>query len=316
MYYFVGTGREAGTLAFPPGGPARQFFYIVTDGFTPPASAAAKAEAGGSTTVIHAALASADEGGACSISSQDSDGDGLTDVQEQRLGLDTRCADTDRDGIPDAVDPELTPILEVFPNVTISEGEVCEFPIEVHEPARIYINVAAGCGNTLDGADMLAVALRSSLSDLTQLLSFDGGGLHGAIAGRERVLDLDAGSYSLAFYGAGEPRLYWMRAGYARSAVRMALEGCESLSGVCPEMRFAAENGTALHVDLASGAGPIACFLDGCALPLVACGVDDEGSLLSAGDASSRGPDHTLLLELGPQDYPHSLRVRQLPDAE
>jgi hypothetical protein len=33
LYYFVGTGREAGTLAFPPGGPARQFFYITTMGF-------------------------------------------------------------------------------------------------------------------------------------------------------------------------------------------------------------------------------------------------------------------------------------------
>jgi hypothetical protein len=33
LYYFVATGREAGTLAFPPGGPARQFFYIRTAGF-------------------------------------------------------------------------------------------------------------------------------------------------------------------------------------------------------------------------------------------------------------------------------------------
>jgi len=33
MYYFVATGKEAGTGSFPPRGPARQFFYIDTDGF-------------------------------------------------------------------------------------------------------------------------------------------------------------------------------------------------------------------------------------------------------------------------------------------
>jgi len=33
MYYFVATGREAESREFPPGGPARQFFYINTDGF-------------------------------------------------------------------------------------------------------------------------------------------------------------------------------------------------------------------------------------------------------------------------------------------
>jgi len=33
MYYFVATGKEAGTGAFPAAGPARQFFYIDTDGF-------------------------------------------------------------------------------------------------------------------------------------------------------------------------------------------------------------------------------------------------------------------------------------------
>jgi len=33
MYYFVATGREAESREFPPGGPARQFFYIDTDGF-------------------------------------------------------------------------------------------------------------------------------------------------------------------------------------------------------------------------------------------------------------------------------------------
>jgi len=33
MHYFVATGKEAGTGDFPPGGPARQFFYIDTAGF-------------------------------------------------------------------------------------------------------------------------------------------------------------------------------------------------------------------------------------------------------------------------------------------
>jgi len=33
MHYFVATGKEEGTRAFPPGGPARQFFYTETDGF-------------------------------------------------------------------------------------------------------------------------------------------------------------------------------------------------------------------------------------------------------------------------------------------
>jgi len=36
IQYFVATGKEADTGGFPPGGPARQFFYIVTDGFAPP----------------------------------------------------------------------------------------------------------------------------------------------------------------------------------------------------------------------------------------------------------------------------------------
>jgi len=35
MHYFVATGKDSGTLAFPPGGPARQFFYIDTTGFGP-----------------------------------------------------------------------------------------------------------------------------------------------------------------------------------------------------------------------------------------------------------------------------------------
>jgi len=33
MHYFVATGRDAATLNFPPGGPARQFIYIDTAGF-------------------------------------------------------------------------------------------------------------------------------------------------------------------------------------------------------------------------------------------------------------------------------------------
>jgi len=33
LYYFVATGRELATGSFPPGGPARQFFYINTAGF-------------------------------------------------------------------------------------------------------------------------------------------------------------------------------------------------------------------------------------------------------------------------------------------
>jgi len=33
LYYFVATGRELGTASFPPGGPARQFFYINAVGF-------------------------------------------------------------------------------------------------------------------------------------------------------------------------------------------------------------------------------------------------------------------------------------------
>jgi hypothetical protein len=36
---------------------------------------------------------------------RDSDGDGLTDVEEARLGLDPRDPDTDRDGIRDGDDP-------------------------------------------------------------------------------------------------------------------------------------------------------------------------------------------------------------------
>lgn len=37
--------------------------------------------------------------------SRDSDGDGLTDIEEARLQTDTRSADTDGDGLPDTVDP-------------------------------------------------------------------------------------------------------------------------------------------------------------------------------------------------------------------
>ncbi|HWD38329.1 MAG TPA: hypothetical protein VG944_05735 [Fimbriimonas sp.] len=37
--------------------------------------------------------------------SLDSDGDGLTDIEETRLGTDPHLADTDGDGTPDAVDP-------------------------------------------------------------------------------------------------------------------------------------------------------------------------------------------------------------------
>jgi hypothetical protein len=58
---------------------------------------------------------------------QDSDGDGWTDIEEQRLGLDPRNSDTDGDGIPDGRD--------ITPNYAPTAGEKNDEEVQILQKA-------------------------------------------------------------------------------------------------------------------------------------------------------------------------------------
>jgi hypothetical protein len=58
---------------------------------------------------------------------QDSDGDGWTDIEEQRLGLDPRKSDTDGDGIPDGLD--------ICPNYAPTAGQENDEEVQILQKA-------------------------------------------------------------------------------------------------------------------------------------------------------------------------------------
>jgi len=315
LHYFVANGKEAGTGNFPAGGPARQFFYIVTDGFDAPPPASAKdGPASGLNLATPLATSPLEAALTASTGRVDSDGDGLADAVERELGLNPYSADSDRDGIPDAVDIEITPILEVFPNATLADVAdaelVYEVGFELTDAACVYLDAAASCQARQGSFD--ALSLTASLEGdgvQREVMVFDGKAADGIIAGRERALYLDAGRYTLRFHGTGSPTLYWVKAGYVPSADRVVLKVPEGAPGETVILSFALDVAGSLHVEATAAGAPVACALDGSPASATVLWEENGACIFDVAAEDISASEHTLKLTFEVEGALSAIRV-------
>jgi len=318
LYYFVATGREAATQDFPPGGPLRQYFYIRTDGFQPTGAARGEPSPKPPTSVAVTGSCANMVSHDAAATVVDSDGDGLTDAEETSLGLDPASADTDRDGIPDAVDPEVTPILEVFPNVALDGADQAELLYEVafelDAPALVHINAAACCDVHDEGADALSLVATLEREGLdSEVMTFEGAYLAGAIAACECALELDAGRYTLRFFGTGSPALYWVKVGYVPSDDRLVLDVPEGLRDSGIALVFALETAGSVNVRLAAGGEPASCAVDGePSVPATTGEASDGTHLFEYTSEELSASEHAVELTLEQSDLLYAVQVRRI----
>jgi hypothetical protein len=133
--------------------------------------------------------------------------------------------------------------------------------------------------------------------------------LAGAIAGRECVLDLDAGEYVLWFYSVGSPTLYWVKAGYTPSVDRVAMEVPEGLGTDSIELRFRPRVTSTAQIALGLEGSVCSAVVDDEVLADVA--VSQQGAaLLDLGVTLKADSEHAVRLVFQPGTILKALRLR------